>query len=331
MPEATTYRAFLCRLPLVEPIPVGRETWSERPTILIEASSEDGFTGWGEAAPLDGYGPDTVDQVMDQLRSGALRPGLDVSRLSPSLACAVSCARAGLHARRTGEAFLHASDTALLEHLRPATLFRASSALPEHGSAVKIKVGRHPGRDAETVRTFAAAYPGARIRLDANRMLSRDEARSLLSGIDSLVDRIEYLEEPFPGCFDSDNRSEFSVPLAIDESLAGANWWHADVCILKPSLMGSIESTLTLADDIRAAGRRVVVSSAWESRVGMTMLAHLAARVGDAAPGLGTYRWLSDDPTGLDPVFLGDVIDMAAVSSIPEPRVHPSSSREITW
>ena len=331
MPEAITYRTFLCRLPLTESIPVGGSMWKQRPTILIEASTADGHTGWGEAAPLDGYGPDTLDQVMDQLRAGALRSTPAANDLSPSLACAVSCARAGLGARRSGHPFLQANGPSGLDWLRPARLVGGSVPIPADASTIKIKVGRHPGQDIQVVRALAAQHPDAAIRLDANRMMSRDAALALLADLDSLIGRIDFMEEPFPGCFDRDHRSDFPVPLAVDESLEGANWQHADVCILKPSLMGSIESTLALANDIRAAGRRVVVSSAWESRVGMIMLAHLAARMGDAAPGLGTYRWLADDPAGLDPVFLGGDIDMAAVSAIPEPRVRPSSWEEITW
>ncbi|MDE2997277.1 MAG: hypothetical protein OXT73_11185, partial [Bacteroidota bacterium] len=197
----------------------------------------------------------------------------------------------------------------------------------DHGSGsdakrYKIKVGRDAQVERALIRERLESQPNTMVRLDANGGMTRDQALGFLDSLAVFHDRIEFFEEPFPGCFDFDQRGAFPVPLAIYESLDGDNWQHADVCVLKPSLMGDPRNSLALASSMREAGRRVVVSSAWESRVGMLMLLHLAARVGDAAPGLGTYHWIQDDLGGCDPRLLASSMDPALLP-LPAPSMHP--------
>ena len=303
MDASVTVRAWLCRLPLKQPIPVGAARWMDRPTVLISLTDRDGHTGWGEAAPLDGYGPDTLSDVVTAIRDGNWDAAL------PSLQCALGTARQAT-----------ASPSGML--LTPAVLDPTSEA-----PLIKVKISGEPQDEASRLLALLQDHPTRRLRLDANRSLTRDGARRLLDMIGPLVDRIDFFEEPFPGCFETDHRTDFPVSLAIDESLDGENWRHADVCVLKPSLMGDPRTTFRLARAMQTDGRRVVVSSAFESRVGMLMLVHLADQLGDAAPGLSTYTWLADDVGGLDPLLSGPLLDPASLPALPAPLADPSSAR----
>ena len=52
----------------------GDTGWAEREAVLLRLEAEDGTSGWGEAAPLPGYSPDTLRDVDADL---ALVPLLD--------------------------------------------------------------------------------------------------------------------------------------------------------------------------------------------------------------------------------------------------------------
>ncbi|MDA0874179.1 MAG: hypothetical protein O3C45_03865 [Bacteroidetes bacterium] len=293
---------------------MGRSVWQVRPTVLVSLSDAEGRTGWGEAAPLDGYGPDTLAQVVRAVQASDWEAPL------PSLQCALGSARAALGALQTGRPFLGTPTSG--STMGPAVLDGTDGV--EAARIVKVKVAAES--DLSRLQALLRAHPERLLRLDANGAMTRDQALRLLEGLGADIARIDFFEEPFPECFRADHRAAFPVPLAIDESLDGGNWQHADVCVLKPSLMGDPRTTLHRARTMQAEGRRVVVSSAWESRVGMLMLAHLADRLGDAAPGLSTYAWMADDVGGADPLLTGPSVDLRRLPALPAPLVHPSRS-----
>lgn len=318
MHGAITYRAFLVTLPLHSPIPVGQARWTERPVVLLRGEDEHGAVAWGEAAPLDGFGPDTLKDVFDGLSN-------ETETNPPSLACALGTIRSGLAAVRAKKPFGHDLAPVRSSTLRSATLVSSDSDMDgrsEEAPVVKIKVGVSVEEGARRIQSIVGASKETKIRLDGNRFLSESEAHELLRRLGDDLARIEFFEEPFAGCFDADHRSDFPVPLAIDESLNGENWRHADVCILKPSLLGDPAHTVAMAMDMQKEERRVVLSSAFESSVGMTMLAWLAARLGNGHPGFGTYRFLEDDIGGRAPIWDDEEVSLNDVPDIPRVSDH---------
>jgi O-succinylbenzoate synthase len=95
---------------------------------------------------------------------------------------------------------------------------------------------------------------------------------------------------------------EFNIKIAADESvrkvsdpLAVARANAADILVLKVAPLGGINIALAIAKE---AGLPVVVSSALETSVGISMGAHLAALLGsEYASGLGTAALLAEDVT----------------------------------
>ncbi|HEY4224706.1 MAG TPA: o-succinylbenzoate synthase [Pseudolysinimonas sp.] len=172
---------------------------------------------------------------------------------------------------------------------------------------VKVKVAE-PGQGlADDVARVSAARaflgPEGRLRVDANGGWNVDEAEHAahaLAGFD-----LEYLEQP---CATVDELVElrgrlhdWQLPIAADESvrkaddpLAVARAGAADILVIKAQPLGGIRRAL---DIVAAAGLPVVVSSALDTSVGISMGAALAASIPELNYdcGLATVRLLEYD------------------------------------
>jgi O-succinylbenzoate synthase len=168
--------------------------------------------------------------------------------------------------------------------------------------AVKVKVG---GGDLETdvrrVRAVAGALgPAVRLRLDANRAWTPAEAVSFFEALGGVP--IEYIEEPLadPEALPS-FAAETGRPVALDETTRehGPAVLEAlapvAAVVLKPTLLGGLAATREWARAAREHDAMPVVSAAYESGVGLRLLAAQAAALSDAPAGLSTYARLADD------------------------------------
>jgi O-succinylbenzoate synthase len=147
--------------------------------------------------------------------------------------------------------------------------------------------------------------PTGRIRVDANGLWTVDEAEHAmhaLAGFD-----LEYVEQPVESVEDMAEirrRTHYlDVPIAADESvrkssdpLRVARAGAADILVIKAAPLGGIRAALSI---IRQTGLPVVVSSALDTSVGISMGAHLAAAIPDLQfdCGLGTASLLAADVT----------------------------------
>jgi O-succinylbenzoate synthase len=169
--------------------------------------------------------------------------------------------------------------------------------------AVKLKVGRRSVREeAGLVRALGEVLaPAVRLRLDANRAWTPAQAAAFAA--ETAGCRVEYVEEPLA---DPAGLPAFAarhdLPVALDETLVGmppehlADHAYARAVVLKPTLLGA-SACLRIARQAPALGMQAVLSSAFESGVGLGGLLGLAAALGgdDTPAGLDTYRWLADD------------------------------------
>lgn len=179
-------------------------------------------------------------------------------------------------------------------------------------STVKIKVaepGQTPGQDVDRIVEVRKLYPEAKIRLDANGGWSPELSFSFIKALAGQGIELEYLEQP---CKTIDElarlrqmiaESSFNVPIAADESVRKASdpmlvveAEAADILVLKAAPLGGIGRAMEIA---RGAGLPVVVSSALDSSVGISMGAHLAATLPDLRfdCGLATASLLAGDVT----------------------------------
>ena len=174
---------------------------------------------------------------------------------------------------------------------------------------VKIKVAE-PGQtlqdDIDRIHQVREHYPDARIRLDANGNWEIETSLKIAKIIYQENIPLEYLEQPVRTIAEMAELKlklqEFNIKIAADESvrkvsdpLAVAQANAADILVLKVAPLGGINNALAIA---REAGLPVVVSSALETSVGISMGVHLAALINsDYASGLATAALLKEDVT----------------------------------
>lgn len=314
--EARLYRYAL---PLLAPLPLAPLSAAHcrpktRTGLLVALRNDHDAVGWGDIAPLPGFSREDIDQAIQaatDLLSGI--PAADSSGLAamaqqsfPSVAFGIESALYSLRALqlwpgRTG------SESVPVNGLLSGSLEEVESGarrLMDAGyRTLKLKVGRNSiEEDLEKVAAVRRwADSSVRLRLDANQAWNLDEAIEF--GRAARKYEIEHMEEPLR---DSARLEDFyrgcGVAYALDESLRTMN--PADVgarlglaaLILKPTLLGGMEKSLQFVRRALELDLVPVLSSSFESSVGLFALADMAAAVApETACGLGTAAWFAED------------------------------------
>ncbi|RUR03353.1 o-succinylbenzoate synthase [Labedella endophytica] len=209
----------------------------------------------------------------------------------------------------------------------------------------KVKVAEPSQTRADDVERVAEVRrllgPAGRIRVDANGGWNVDEAEHAIRELAPFD--LEYVEQP---CASVEELVELrrrihwmDVPIAADESvrkaedpLAVARAGAADVLVVKAQPLGGVARALGI---LEASGLPVVVSSALDTSVGLSMGARLAAAVPELEfdCGLGTAALLAADVTD-DPLLPVDgEIPVRDVTLSPEmlERYAASPERTAWW
>lgn len=312
-------RLWRYRLPLAGSVSLrGGEGLDFREGVIVEAL-KDGVSYFGEAAPLPGFSRETLADSEEQLRHLiATAPDLDLSSASvfrgnllPSVDFALWSIFASMREDPYSDEPPRNVPLCGLLNGEPDDMVAEAVRLSKAGyRTLKVKVGRlGASDDAETVRRVAAATgDGVRLRLDANRAWSMSEAMQFAARIEGVVPRIESLEEPLSDATPETLRTfseEAGIPVALDETLAnvepgildGGRYAFVRAVVLKPQVIGAARS-LAFARRASLFGAEVVVSSAYESGVGMLGLLRFARECATETPpaaGLDTYRRLTED------------------------------------
>lgn len=177
-------------------------------------------------------------------------------------------------------------------------------------STVKIKVaetGQSIEQDLARIETVLEFDASAKIRLDANGGYSVQQALELANQLSAREIAVEYLEQPVSSVSEMAELRTLLAPLKIkiaadenvrkaDDPLAVARAGAADILVLKAAPLGGISKAIEIAGQ---ANLPVVVSSAMESSVGLSMGAFLAAKLPNFGfdAGLGTASLLAADVT----------------------------------
>ena len=317
-------------LPLARPLRVGGRTLERRTGLLLLLADGEGHAGIGETAPLPGLHAESAEEATSQLLelagelegtiipegcaalNGAFEAWLGSRGLLPSVRTGIEGAVLTLLADRGGKDLAHllgaAPDArvrinALLDGEAEAVLDGAARFARAGYTALKIKVGR---RDAVEEGQLVAAVralvgPAVALRLDANR--AWDLAAALDFAARVAPAGIEYFEEPLHTAGDlAAFVADSPVPVALDETLLGFSpqapppLRGVAALILKTSVLGGYERTLSWARLARRARLSAVVSASFPSAVGMALDAAAAAALGgETAHGLGTSAAFAED------------------------------------
>lgn len=203
---------------------------------------------------------------------------------------------------------------------------------------LKLKVGAADSieEDANFVRQAVtlAIENEKSIRIDANQAWALEEWRVFRDIVDDLWASIEFIEEPLQSgkllfnALQSGDVHE-TVKVALDESLTGCSSQeilsamsnrNCAAVIIKPSMFRSISDIFRLAKDAQASNTNVIISSTFESGVGLAWLAHVAASceiderfaLTLTCHGLGTFVYLETDV--LSPTFQEFCVDQTGIS-----------------
>jgi len=300
----------------IAPRGAARGRWTERTSLVLAVTGEDGATGLGEAAPLPGMSIDTLDDARRACEALATLVPFAISSLADALALAdrLATAPAARFAIETALVALLAqrdrTSVASLLASCPANTAReavvvddeheARAAVAAGAACLKVKAPSPADLDPETglVHRIARAAPGTPLRIDANRGWPRERTHALLASLVRAGLAIDYVEEPCPHA--SELLAEApAVPLALDESLIELSPAelaralaspHLRALVLKPTLLGGFARCLELAAAARAHDVAAVVTHTLESAIGTAACRELARAIGgDVAHGLAPH------------------------------------------
>ena len=255
-----------------------------RGVTVREVALIQGEYGWGEFSPFLEY---------------------DDAESAPWLACAIEAATQPKPQIFRTEVAVNGTIPALNDK---EELERVVNSFPGV-STFKVKVGSNASEDIARINVLRSLRPHAKIRIDANGLLSVEQAASLLQ----LVGDIEYIEQPCATIQElRELKKRIDVKIVGDEVLRKAKDPFAidltgavDYLMLKVQPLGGIKRAHQLAQHHKLP---VVVSSALESSVGINYGLILAASFEDMNfdCGLGTGSLLAKNVAQL-PIVDGKI------------------------
>jgi o-succinylbenzoate synthase len=188
-----------------------------------------------------------------------------------------------------------------------ATVQQAQQMVAAGFSCLKIKMGKEDAHnEIERIKAVRAAIgPTIQLRLDANEGWTFEQALTILTACADW--QIQYVEQPLPA-HDIKGMSELrravSIPLAADEAVHDLNSMRAllraqaaQVLIIKPQQAGGLSASREMLRLAGQKGMRCVITSAFETGIGLAGLLHLVAASPEItwACGLATLDRLADD------------------------------------
>ncbi|MFQ2367892.1 o-succinylbenzoate synthase [Aeromonas enteropelogenes] len=288
-----TLALYRYRLPFTQPLTFHGKVEVAREGLLVRVGD-----GWGEIAPLPGFSKETLAEAHAEAIAclEQLAAGQPIAPRLPSVQFGFDCARRVWPAQTAPlpepYPLIQGSPQELLKHWK--------EWLHRTPNKAKLKVARYPMRDElALIRLLCDRIPTLKLVLDANQGWTREEAWTFCGHLDP--NRIEYLEDPCADFADIAfvaNRT--GMPVALDELLAQGKPWEPipqlRALVLKPMLLGSLERSEALINRARELRLKVIISSCFESGLGLNQLFHLAGEWAPGqAPGLDTRRWMAAD------------------------------------
>lgn len=279
-------------------------TAQKRSGILLHITGEQGNQGWGEIAPLPQWSRETIEECLDQLeqtQSPILQTDWsfqtcfkELKKLSlfPSVSFGLESALLSLLSPLSDHTV---STSALLMGSLSQILEMAEKRRKEGYLSAKLKVGQLTFTEAaEAMNQLKDQF---RLRIDVNRAWNTKDSLRFFSQFS--LDAFDYVEEPFQNPHDL---IHFVHPLAIDESFPhdlSLKELHSfpslKALIYKPTLQGGLANCLPLFEWAKKKELSFILSSSFESDLGLVAIASMAERLSLKTPlGVGTYHYLTN-------------------------------------
>jgi len=308
---------------------IGGHTLLSREGLIIQLISDDGFEGFGEIAPLPGISQENIEDSLKQILflkskltdkaltdtenplNGHLDQWLGENNLNPSVRFGIEMAIINLVAEskdksvnrlltKTHHPFIRING--LLFGSKNTVINQAIDLVHAGFTSLKLKVGQSMKEDISKVQALQEVIgKQALLHLDANRAWNLNKAVHF--GHEIGCDAIDYIEEPFPDVRQiPDFFMKTTIPVALDESLTQ---WDLDAIksivgvkylVLKPTILGGLKKILDIMSQAKHWGLKTIISSSFESDIGLLTLANLAScNERDTPAGLDTLKWFNQN------------------------------------
>lgn len=316
---------YTYQLQFNQPFRTGSTSFNKRSGLILrfKDSSCDAIS---EAAPLPGFSKDHIDQIKSTLVSNKdslqhfFKTDFDLSDLksisesnykTPSLQFAIEMLGIEILCQRNRSSISKLFDLPANNSVNVNAVIGAGSENEIHHEVeadfrngfrvFKIKVGNHPIKLAKTLYNLHLKFPGVTFRLDANQTWPIEKVKKYSKLFVNLP--VEYIEEPV--AYESENKlntviENCELPVALDESISDLSSLSAQIeneeiqaFIIKPTIFGSILNLIDTISSRKHLIDKLVITSAFESGIGLNQLSWIAALVGskERAHGLNTNHY----------------------------------------
>lgn len=325
----TDFSLYSYKIQLRKTLKLKSVSIDSREGLILKIFDDDGNCGFGEIAPLPGFSRENLDdaksqtiQICNSLKkplslqqpeeiNSAMKdfPGDVYPSVSFGVASALLILSAG--ARNISLSELLSKNcsgslqvNALLSGSKEEILASLPHIKESNYGSVKLKVGsRELSEDIDlTQKVRERLGESIGLRLDANRSWNLKQAATFHSQTKDC--QIEYIEEPVSNSSElqellSDSSQDMKV--ALDETLTEIEisdlkkFSSISTLVLKPTLLG-LEKTFGFAELAKSQKIACVFSSSYESVLGLSIVAQLAAAHStNIACGLDTLGIFTDD------------------------------------
>ena len=304
-------------VPFIKPLQTAGTTYTHREGVWLNLKWEN-LSGWGEAAPLEGFSNESLREVhyaLEGFHQAIDGESFDIEELlsltqvhtqgNPSAQFAIETAVYDLLSQDNGRSIaVYLNPNA---HTKIAVNGITGIHMPEDRlKLMKVKVGfRNIFDEIEHMVILTKSFgENTLFRLDANGAFDLPQAIRFCKEMEAF--NIDYIEQPLPA-EELVDLAELSyhteIPIAVDESLTDLNSAEkiineqaVDVFIIKPMVSGGFTDCEKIINLARVENIRTVITTSLESVVGRTACLHLAAAYEiTEACGLATAGFLNEE------------------------------------
>jgi o-succinylbenzoate synthase len=293
-----------------QPLLTHHGAWSVRDGIILRLSNLDGQVGFGEIAPLEWFGSESLEQALSfcsQLTGSITAEA--IASIPPHLPACRFGFESAWESLNQPQSALELADPLVSSKLLPAGMnaipaLKRLTGKTDTNSTFKWKIAVAPLlQELDWFKQLTEVLPnGSTLRLDANGGLSPTEACRWLEVCDAT--EVEFLEQPLPPSqfevmLELDR--QFKTPIALDESVSTLEQLKAcydqgwrGIFVVKAAIAGS---PAQLRKFCQAHKPDIVWSSVFETAIAQQFIqTRLIATLPHShrATGFGVNHWFCD-------------------------------------
>ncbi len=286
-----------------QPLQTHYGQWCVRDGIIVRFTNPSGQIRYGEIAPIEWFGSETIDDAIAFCQS--LPAEIDANTIAQIPDLLPACQFGFESALNANQSIGRVAQCALLP--TGAAACSAWENLYYQGfQTFKLKIGVNAiQEELSTLKTLLTQLPNhVRLRLDANAGLNVTETQRWLEICDNT--NVEFLEQPLPiDQFETmlELSYRYKTLIALDESVATLSQlkhcydrgWRG-IFVIKPAIAGFPSRVRQFCQQHQIDA---VFSSVFETAIARQVGLHLSADLSRRAAGYGTTHWFdtlkSDD------------------------------------